>query len=113
MRDFDEKSLYLQKFIRNYCKNKEPSSTDLSLTGKTEKNFRESGIYWFCEFPLDDDEKEGINDKVRDHCFITGFYMWGAANAHCILNVNKNSSSCVPIVVNNMTYYDHLYLSKN
>ena len=44
-------------------------------------------------------QEEALNDRVRDHCQITGIYR-GTAHTHCNLNV-KQSPSFTPIALHN------------
>ena len=52
------------------------------MSEKEEQRFQSSSTCWICEKLIDDD-----NEKVRDHCHVTGKFR-GAAHWSC------NMSSC-------------------
>ena len=56
-------------------------------------------------------EKKKINEKVRNHCPITGNYR-GAANKICHLTLKQMFSSFIPIALTNKTNYDSLSIFK-
>ena len=51
------------------------------------------------------EEDDGINDKVKDYCHITG-KSCGAAHFSSNLKVKRNSSSISPIALHDMINYD-------
>ena len=66
------------------------------------ESFERSNICWICGKLIDFDE------KVRDHCHITGKYR-GAAHWNC--NINLKISKKVPVIFHNLKGYDsHLIL---
>ena len=70
------------KFIRSifkeygYCRSvmKKHFNKNLVMTAEQNEEFERSNICWICGKLID-----GANNKVRDHCHITGKYM-GAAH---------------------------------
>ena len=48
---------------------------------KEEEQFQSSKIYWICEKLIGDDD-----EKVRDHCHVTGKFR-GAAHWSCNINL--------------------------
>ena len=82
---------YCRKVIKKYfCKN-------LVMTAEQNKEFEKSNICWICGKLIDFDQ------KVRDHCHITGKYR-GAA--HWICNINLKISKKVPVIFHNLKRYD-------
>ena len=72
------------------------------MNQEEEENFRSSNICWICEKLIDD-------EKVRDHCQITGKYR-GAAHWSC--NVNHKLTKNVFIIFHNLKGYDsHLIMN--
>ena len=67
---------------------KKPFNNNLIMTEKEEENFRLSNKYWICEKLVED-------EKVRDHCQITGKYR-GAA--HWSFNVNLKLTKKIFII---------------
>ena len=61
---------------------------NLIMSGKDEHLFQQSNSYWICKKLIDNDE-----EKVRDHCRITGKFR-GAAHEGCNINLQltKNVS---------------------
>ena len=57
---------YCQKLMKKHFKK------NLIMTEEEEENFRSSNICWICEKLMDD-------EKIRDHCHVTGKYR-GAAH---------------------------------
>ena len=68
-----------------------------------EENFRSSNICWICEKLIDD-------EKVRDHCHITGKYR---STAHWSCNINLKLIKKVFIVFHNLKGYDSVHLIMN
>ena len=67
--------------------------------------FQQSNSCWICKTLIDHDE-----EKVRDHCHITGKFR-GAA--HCICNINFQLNKKVPVIFYNLRGYDsHLIFSE-
>ena len=86
-----------------YCKKviKKHFKKNLIMT-EEEENFRSSNIWWICE-KLTDDE------KVRDHCNITGKHR-GAAHWSCNVNLKLTKKSFYNI--SNLKGYDsHLIMN--
>ena len=67
--------------------------------------FQKSNNCWICKKLIDNDE-----DKVRDHCHITGKFR-GAAHKRC--NLNFKSTIKVPVIFHNLKGYDsHLIFNE-
>ena len=64
-----------------YCKKvmKKHFKKNLIMTEEEAENFRSSNLCWICEKLIDD-------EKVIDHCHITGKYR-GAAHWSCNVNL--------------------------
>ena len=87
---------YCKKVMKKYFKKK------IIMNQEEEENFRSSNICWICEKLIDD-------EKVRDHCQITGKYR-GAAHWSC--NVNHKLTKNVFIIFHNLKGYDsHLIMN--
>ena len=70
-----------------------------------EEKFQLSNICWICDKLFDVGD-----DRVRDHCHITGKYR-GAANWSC--NVNLNLSEKIRVIFHNLRGYDsHLIIKE-
>ena len=61
-----------------------------------EEQFQSSNICWICEKLIED-------EKVRDHCHITGKFR-GAAHWSC--NINLQLTKKVPVIFHNLRGYD-------
>ena len=68
------------------------------MSEKEEQRFQSSSTCWICEKLIDDD-----NEKVRDHCHVTGKFR-GAA--HQIYNINLQLTKKVPVIFHNLRGYD-------
>ena len=72
---------------------------------KRKKNFQSSNRCWICEKLIEGDE-----EKVRDHCPITGKFR-GAA--HCSCNINIQLTKKIPVIFHNLRGYDsHLIFNE-
>ena len=80
-----------------YCKKvmKKHFNKNLIMT-EEEEQFQLSNTCWICEKPIDD-------EKVRDHCHITGKFR-GAAHWSC--NINLQLTKKVPVIFHNLRGYD-------
>ena len=90
-----------------YCKKvmKKHFNKNLIMSEKEEEQFQSSNICWICEKLIDDD-----NEKVRDHCHVTGKFR-GAAHWSC--NINLQLTKKVPVIFHNLRGYDsHLIFDK-
>ena len=73
-----------------------------SIMTEEEENFRSSNICWICEKLIDD-------EKVRDHCHITGKYRGGVRQS---CNVDLKLTKKVFIIFHNLEGYDsHLIMN--
>ena len=68
------------------------------MSEKEEQRFQSSSTCWICEKLIDDD-----NEKVRDHCHVTG-KLRGAAHWSC--NINLQLTKKVPVIFHNLRGYD-------
>ena len=73
------------------------------MTDEDEKNFNDAKVCHIC--------KENLgNDKVKDHCHLSGKYR-GAAHNDC--NINYKIPEFIPIIFHNLSGYDsHLFIKK-
>ena len=93
------KNINIAKKIINKYFNK-----NLIMT-EEEDLFQKSNNSWICKKLLDNDE-----DKVRDHCHITGKFR-GAAHKSC--NLNFKLTKKAPVIFHNLTNYDsHLIFNE-
>ena len=74
------------------------------ITTEEEKNlFQQRNSCWVCKKLIDNDE-----EKVRDHCHVTGKFR-GAAHWGC--NINFQLTNKVPVIFHNLKVFDsHLFL---
>ena len=70
---------------------------NLIMSAKEEEQFQSSNICWICEKLIDDD-----NEKVRDHCHVTG-KLRGAAHWSC--NINLQLTKKVPRILHSLRGY--------
>ena len=77
----------------NYCRNmlKKPFNKDLVMTAEENEKFERSNICWICGKLIDIGE-----NKVRDHCHITGKYR---GSSHWKCNINVKISNKVPVIL--------------
>ena len=68
------------------------------MSKEEEEQFRLSNTCWICEKFIDDDD-----EKVRDHCHITGKFR-GAAHWSC--NINLRFPKKVPVIFHNLRGYN-------
>ena len=80
---------------------------NMRITKKEEQDFQKATVCHICENSL----REGNplnNDKVRDHCHLTGKYR-GAAHSQC--NLNYKLPSFYPVIFHNLSGYDtHMFI---
>ena len=73
----------------------------MRITRKEEGDFQKALVCHICENPLN-------NDKVRDHCHLTGKYR-GAAHSQC--NLNYKLPKFYPVIFHNLSGYDtHMFI---
>ena len=76
---------------------------NLVMSGEEDERFQLSNSCWICDKLFDVED-----DKVRDHCHITGKYR---DTAHWNCNVNLKLSKKVPVIFHNLRGYDsHLLI---
>ena len=96
----------VNKFIKlilneyKYCKKviKKHFNKNLIMTAEESEKFEMTNICWICNKLIDIDD-----NKVRDHCHITGRYR-GAAHWSC--NINLKITKKVPVIFHNLKGYD-------
>ena len=89
-----------------YCKKvmKERFNKNVIMSEEQEE-FQSSNVFWICEKLIDDDD-----EKVRDHCNITGKFR-GAAHWGC--NIYLQVTSKVPVIFHYLRGYDsHLIFNE-
>ena len=75
------------------------------MSEKEEHLFQQSNKFWICKKLIDNDE-----EKVRDHCDVTG-KVRGAAHWDC--NINFQLTKKVPVIFHNLRGYDsHLIFNE-
>ena len=73
----------------------------INMTEQEEENFKNATVCYTCGSELN-------NDRVRDHCHLTGKYR-GAAHKEC--NLRMRTPEFVPILFHNLEGYDsHLFV---
>ena len=78
---------------------------NLVMTEEEEHLFQQSNTCWICKKFIDNDD-----EKVRDHCLITGKYR-GAAPWDCSINFQLTKK--VSLIFHNLKGYDrHLIFSE-
>ena len=90
-----------------YCKKimKDQFNKNLVMTEKEEYLFQQSNNCWICKKIIDNED-----EKVRDHCHITGKFR-GAAHWDC--NINFQLTKKIPVIFHNLKDYDsHLIFSE-
>ena len=96
----------VNKFIKsilneyNYCKKimKRYFNKNLIMSAEENERFEMAHVCWICGKLID-----AGDNKVRDHCHITGKYR-GAAHYSC--NINLKVSKNVPVIFHNLKEYD-------
>ena len=68
------------------------------IMSEEEYLFQQSNSCWICIKLIDNDE-----DKVRDHCYVTGKFR-GAAHGSC--NINLQLTKQFPVIFHNLRSYD-------
>ena len=92
---------------RKYCKKilKEQFNKNLIMTEKEEYLFQQSNNCWICKKIIDNED-----EKVRDHCHITGKFR---GSAHWDCNINFQLTKKIPVIFHNLKGYDnHLIFSE-
>ena len=90
-----------------YCKKmiKKHFNKNLIMFAEEEERFQLSNSCWICDKIFDVGD-----DKVRDHCHITGKYR---EPAHWSCNINLKLSKKIPVIFHNLRLYDsHLIIKE-
>ena len=96
---FVNEMIKLENKMNFYFKN---TKKDIIMTQEDEEHFRNNNICYFCETEI-------LENKVRDHCHLTGKYR-GVAHYNCNINVKQKQSNFIPILFHNFSNYDcHLF----
>lgn len=97
----------VEKFLENLQRDvaqiheKINSPIPMTLTEEDKQNFSKSKVCFICEKAL-------FDDKVRDHCHLTGRYR-GAAHSYC--NIRFKLPKFIPVFFHNLSGYDsHLFI---
>ena len=99
---FVDEVINLEKKMAFYLKN---TNRDIIMTQEDELDYRNNNICQICE-------KEIIDNKVRDHCHLTGKYRRPAHNI-CNINVTQDKSNFIPFLIHNFSNYDcHMFFKK-
>ena len=79
----------------DYCSSmmKKHFNKNLVMTAEENEEFERSNICWICGKLID------FDDKVRDHCHITGKYR---GSVHWSCNINLKISKKVPVIFHNL-----------
>ena len=102
----------VSKFIKcifeeyGYCRSvvKKHFNNNLAMTAEQNEEFEMSSICWICEKLI------GVNDnKVRDHCHVTGKYR---GPAHWSCNINLKISKKLLVIFHNLRGYDSYLIFK-
>ena len=73
-------------------------SKNLIMNEEEEEQFQWSNTCWICEKLIEDDD-----ERVRDHCHITGKFR---AAAYWSCNINLQLTKKVPVIFHNLTGYE-------
>ena len=95
----------VNKFIKsilnkyNYCIKimKKHFNKNLVMSAEENEKFEMTNICWICDKLI-----ENTDNKVRDHCHITGKYR----AAHYSCNINLKITKKVPVIFHNLKGYD-------
>ena len=94
--------LFVKAILKEYgcCQKvmKKHFNKNMIMCEEEEEQFQSSNICWICEKLIHDDD-----EKVRDHCHITG-KVRGAAPWSC--NINLQLTKKVPAIFHNLRGYD-------
>ena len=84
----------------DYCRSvmEKHFNKNLVMTAGENEEFERSNICWICGKLI-----ENTNNKVRDHCHISGNYR---GPAHWSCNINLNICKKVPVIFGNLKGYD-------
>ena len=92
----------IQECTREIYKIINKTNKRMEITEKEQENFNSATECYICK-------KELNNDKVRDHCHLTGKYR-GPAHNNCNLNL-KEKINFIPIFFHNLAGFDsHLFI---
>ena len=83
-----------------YCKKiiKDQFNKNLIMTEEEEYLFQQSNNCWICKKIIDNND-----EKVRDHCHITGKFR---GSAHWDCNINFQLTKKIPVIFHNLKVYD-------
>ena len=99
LKQFLKSMTIVKKMIKNHF------NKNLIMSAEEEERFQLSNSCWICDKLFDVGD-----DKVRDHCHITGKYR-GAAHWSC--NINLKLTKKIPVIFHNIGGYDsHLIIKE-
>ena len=84
------------KSLKQKTEMKKHFNKNLMMSEEEEEQFQSRNIFWICEKFIDDDD-----EKVRDHCHVTGKFR-GAAHWSCNLQLTEKFL----IIFHNLRGYD-------
>ena len=103
---FIEASMLLMNLLNQFLKSisivkkkkKDQFNKNLVMTEKEEYLFQQSNNCWICKKLIDNED-----EKVRDHCHITGKFR---GSAHWDCNINFQLTKKIPVIFYNLKGYD-------
>ena len=107
---FSEEKMLLIDSLKQFLKStiivkKQYINKNHIISAEQEEKFQLSNSCWICDKLFDVGD-----DKVRDHCHITGKYR-GAAHWSC--NINLKLSRNIPVIFHNLRgYHSHLLIKE-
>ena len=100
---FVNEVIKIENTMAFYCKN---TNKDIVMTEEDEKSFENINHCRFCE-------KEIIDNKIRDHCRLTGIYRGADNISKHNINVTQKQSNFIPFIFHNFSNYDCHMFFKN
>ena len=84
---------------------KDQFNKNLIMTEEEECLFQQNNTFWICKKLIDNED-----EKVRDHCHITGKFR---GSAHWDCNINFQLTKKISVIFHNLKGYDsHLIFSE-
>ena len=81
-----------------YCNKVMKKHNNFIMIEEKEQQFLLSRTCWICEKPIENDD-----EKVRDHCHVTGKFR---VEAHWSCSINLELTKEVPVIFYNLRGYD-------
>ena len=99
LKQFLKSMIIVKKIIKRHF------NENLIMSAGEDERFQLNNSCWICDKLFDVED-----DKVRDHCHITGKYK---SAAHCSCNINLKLSRQFPVIFHNLRGYDcHLIIKE-